>query len=598
MKVFMISKREGIIGLLSLGAFLKAAPDIFWGKLFFQVAPPSPVLQAQVEWHFKGENSALLVWDLGAGLSIQALEASHPLDTFWHDTLNRKVYVYFSSTLQGMAGWIRVKYQGVPRSSGFGSYELKAHATGWCLWTLSQPYGAPDWLFCRDGLSDKVDSLDITLRTPDTLIGVANGRLLADSVDTEGWRWRHFQHRYPIAVYLIAFAVSNYVVQEIPVQTPASSFVLRNYVFPQDTGIARQLSLQFLPYFTWIENKVGPYPFASEDYQQVQIGWRGGMEHQTITFFGSYSLELWAHELAHQWFGDWVTCGSWHDIWLNESFATYLGGCVFEALGSSWWNVWLRGAILRAWTDTIYTVWVEDTTDIFRIFRYTTTYLKGALALHTLRDYLGEEAFWTALRHYLTAQGGGFALTADFAEKVKPYWGATITAAFLDSWIYSPGYPRASFIWENVRSGQYIPLQPYPIRVEGRAILASQDTQGIELDLMVPSVQYAFSEPVLRLEVDPDTLTPYWGFRYAAPSASYLFVGPNPFSEYLFLAPSHKVKQAILYDGLGREIERYVPTSKEMTLLWQLSPLPPGVYILSLIVDEGVVNIPLLRSDR
>jgi aminopeptidase N len=61
-----------------------------------------------------------------------------------------------------------VQYAGEPRSTGFGSFEVKEHATGYVLWTLSQPYGARDWLFCQDDLSDKVDTLSITVETPQT----------------------------------------------------------------------------------------------------------------------------------------------------------------------------------------------------------------------------------------------------------------------------------------------------------------------------------------------------------------------------------------------------------------------------------------------
>ena len=80
-----------------------------------------------------------------------------------------------------------------------------------------------------------------------------------------------------------------------------------------------------------------PYPFRNEKYGHAQFGWGGGMEHTTVSFMtarvsGAYSRSLIAHEMAHQWFGDKITCGSWRDIWLNEGFATYLASLVIENL--------------------------------------------------------------------------------------------------------------------------------------------------------------------------------------------------------------------------------------------------------------------------
>jgi len=555
---------------------------VVWGQLRVQVAPPDSYLRAQVVWHLTGQTEPLMQWDLGAGLRLTQVESSWGIDTFWHDTLARKVWLRFRSVPQGELGWVQVGYEGTPRSSGFGSYEVRAHATGWCLWTLSQPYGAPDWLFCRDGLADKVDSLDFTVVSPPSYLGVANGRLVADSVSAEGWRYRHFRHRYPIAVYLIAFAVSNYVVQEIPVETPYHRFTLRNYVYPQDTATARRLSEQFLPYLRWIEARIGPYPFAAEDYQQVQIGWLGGMEHQTVTFFGSYSLELWAHELAHQWFGDWVTCGSWQDIWLNEAFATYLGGAVYEALERpDLWHLWRHLTVKAAWRDTAHAIWVEDTTDVWRIFSYWTTYAKGAMALDAARRYLGEESFWGGLQAYLRRYGSGFARTADFATVVQAYWGVEATEAFVEGWIYTPGYPKVSLEWGRGGTLLCQPNRPWLLRVPWRAVFPD-DTAWGEVDLLHPST-IGLGLPVARLELDPDTLTLLWAVREVVPSSASVW--PNPFTKGLWvnLADGKEVR---LYDMSGREVTRTI-FIEPFPVFWELAWLTPGPYLLQVDSPHG-----------
>ncbi|GIV25811.1 MAG: hypothetical protein KatS3mg026_1503 [Bacteroidia bacterium] len=149
-------------------------------------------------------------------------------------------------------------------------------------------------------------------------------------------RWKS---RYPIAYYLVAFAVAEYIDYSFyaPIPGAPQPVLVQNYLYNNP---------QTLPYFQdqidttagllrEFSRLYGPYPFWREKYGHMMAPFSGGMEHQTMTTQGFFTFTLTAHELAHQWFGDWVTCASWQDIWLNEGFASYSEYVALQRLGGA-----------------------------------------------------------------------------------------------------------------------------------------------------------------------------------------------------------------------------------------------------------------------
>jgi aminopeptidase N len=150
-----------------------------------------------------------------------------------------------------------------------------------------------------------------------------------------------------------------------------------------------------------------------------------------------------AHEMAHQWFGDYTTLSSWHDIWLNEGFATYMTGLVYEnLLNGFYWPIWKNQQIQRITSSTGGSVYVADTTNILRIFDSRLSYSKGAYLLHMLRWEMGDERFFTGLKSYLNdpSIANGFASQEKFVKHMEAAADTTFTEFFND-WYYGEGYP-------------------------------------------------------------------------------------------------------------------------------------------------------------
>jgi hypothetical protein len=191
------------------------------------------------------------------------------------------------------------------------------------------------------------------------------------------------------------------------------------------------------------------YPFHEEKYGHAQWGWGGGEEHQTMSFVSNFGWTLLSHELAHQWFGDLVTCGSWEDIWLNEGFATYLEGLSRERfLGIDSWNAWKTSRVNTIISQAGGSVKVNDTTSVNRIFNGRLSYSKGAYLLHMLRWKLGEEAFYEGIRNYLYDKEFDYAKTRDLQAHLESTSGQDLREFFAD-WFEGQGYPSYLVTWEQ-----------------------------------------------------------------------------------------------------------------------------------------------------
>jgi aminopeptidase N len=356
---------------------------------------------------------------------------------------------------------VTIYYKGTPGSSGFGSFEQSDHDGAPIVWTLSEPYGASEWWPCKDGLVDKADSLDINITVPSGNRAASNG-LLVDVSENDNEITYHWKHRFPIATYLICLAVTNYVenTQTITFEND-EELLVQNFFFPEDSASAANQLAPLANTMLLYNSLFGDYPFTSEKYGHAQFGWGGGMEHQTMTFVSAFNHELIAHELAHHWFGDKVTCGSWEDIWLNEGFATYLSGLTYEHLfDGAYWMQFKTERISHITGQPDGSVWCDDTTNVSRIFSGRLSYSKGAMILHQLRWVVGDEVFYEAIGNYLNdpQHAYGFAVTDNLQAHFETVYGQSLQWYF-DDWFTGEGYPSFDLEWSQVGENLSVTVQ-------------------------------------------------------------------------------------------------------------------------------------------
>ncbi len=256
----------------------------------------------------------------------------------WNHT-NNIIYIDLSSGLaKGEQIEIEIIYSGSDelRSGGRG---LFLDYNPWTkdraiVYSISQPWSARLWWPCKDYPEDKA-TFDIYLSVPAKIFATSNGTYLGYTEENrwdEPYRRYHWQENYPMATYLFSINAANFVrLDDNWEYAPGETMPITHYVFPEYVEAAEEAFNVTVPMLEYFSSLFGLYPFIDDKYGVVT--WRkqkGAMEHQTLASWATGWIRenhsndwLLAHELAHQWFGNSITCKDWTHIWLSEGFATY-----------------------------------------------------------------------------------------------------------------------------------------------------------------------------------------------------------------------------------------------------------------------------------
>ncbi|MDY0342675.1 MAG: M1 family aminopeptidase [Lentimicrobium sp.] len=496
----------------------------------------------------------------------------------------------------GEALKMEIYFSGWPKNNT--ALLLNKHDTTQILFTLSEPYGCRDWYPGKNDLTEKMDSVVMRFHTLPYRRVAANGLLQAEYV-MDGERITVWKHTYPVAPYLLGFAATNYV-SYVDTAWPAGMPVyIHNYVYPETEALIRTRTAKTIPVMELFSEMFGMYPFAGEKYGHAQMEWGGGMEHQTMSFMGRFDYEIIAHELAHQWFGDCVTTSSWHDIWLNEGFATYLAGLSYEHLFDGYfWPFWKAQNIEFVTSQPGGSVYVQDTTDEDRIFNSRLTYSKGALVLHMLRWVVGDDVFFRACRDYLNASAYGFAGTAQLKETFENVSGMNLTS-FFDDWIYGEGFPSYQVKCDRLINGDYhvdihqttshasVPYfkLPLPLRFYGEG---TDTTFIVEVDSKFVTARVVPGFLVDSVKIDPEMWLISANNKVVVTNEEHpMQLYPNPAGDIISLSYNgNPPLEWHFSDSSGRQFKPGF-TVREGNITFNLQGLAAGLYLLSVIQEEN-----------
>ncbi|HXV12662.1 MAG TPA: M1 family aminopeptidase [Candidatus Krumholzibacteria bacterium] len=349
-----------------------------------------------------------------------------------------RVSVYYSGTPEIGLYWIRPE-KGIPDKR----YEV---------WSQGEGEDNRYWIPCNDYPNDKA-TFEGRFRVAKGYTAISNGTLMGTR-EVGGKTEFHWKLEEPQVSYLIMLAVAEYKVLEQKAGT-----IPLPYVVPpgtDDATILRGYGLtpDMMDYF---EKEIGiPYPFSKYAQVVVQDYIYGGMENTTATVMNMRTLyderaeltrteqNLVAHELAHQWWGDMVTCREWSHMWLNEGFATYYAYLYKEHRDG---DDAFRYQMRQAHNDVIKADDAEPRPMVVDFFNRTDArnnalvYVKGASLLHMLRAYLGDDLYRETIRHYGEENKHDVVETQDLMRAVREVTGENLDW-FFEQWAFLAGHPK------------------------------------------------------------------------------------------------------------------------------------------------------------
>jgi aminopeptidase N len=416
-------------------------------------------IMGSVSHSLKAVDKPLSIVELDAvGMTITGVTRSDRVPVTFSTTAN-KLAIDSSKPIQpNETVTFTVSYEAKPRT-GLQFISDGPDQPARQIWSLSQPISARHWFPCYDAPDDKSTS-EMIITVPQKFTALSNGKLVrTTSNEREGTKTFHWLQDKPHSSYLISLAVAEFV--EVRDGDYKGKPILY-YAVASQAERARE-ALKATPQMMKFFSEVTGFDYPWDKYATV-VAARvpGGMENTSLTIIGDSLLtrqtstgiglgeSVGAHELAHHWFGDLLTCKDWSHIWLNEGFATY-----FDLLFTE--HTRGRETFLRRIVGTQNIGKLMSTSRrrpiVFTEYQHPmamfdqNSYAKGACVLHMLRYTLGDDLWWKGIRHYVKKHAYQNVDTDDFRRAMEEATGRDLKW-FFDQWLYKTGYPLFRIAWK------------------------------------------------------------------------------------------------------------------------------------------------------
>jgi aminopeptidase N len=421
-------------------------------------------------------------------VDLAILSASSSESGLTHQVTEKEVVLTFSPAIPpGRDASVTLDYSAEPvRGLYFRTESMGYEATH--LWTQGEPTESRHWFPSFDHPVEKFTS-EVTCRLPAGMVALSNGRQVSAETGTGGltsYRWLQDKPHVSYLITLVAGKLSK-------IESKHRDIPLEFWTTPKEQPQAANSFRHTARMMEFFEKETGvPYPWAKYGQVAVQDYHWGGMENTSLTTLNHRTLfdadtenlfhsdSLVAHELAHQWFGDLVTCRDWSDIWLNEGFATYYDWLWqgdhegHDALNQALWDA--AKGILANTNETRGVVW-RKFNEPGEMFNYL-AYPKGAWVLHMLRCQTGPDLYRKAIQTYLERHAYNSVGTDQLRAVFEESTGRSFER-FFDQWLNGAGAPAldVSYSWDekaklakvNVKQTQKIteesPLFQFPLSV-------------------------------------------------------------------------------------------------------------------------------------
>ena len=419
------------------------------------------------------------------------------------------VNIFFDSPLPlGVQENVTISYEGIPADGLIIDKNKFHHRT---FFGDNWPNRAHNWIPCNDHPADKA-SVEFIVTAPDHYQAIANGTLVEESNLSGHLKLTHWQEELVLPTKVMVIGVADFAVQ---LDSTINCVPVTSWVFPEnrDSGFAEYaISKKILPFY---ENYIGPYPYKKLANVQSRTRF-GGMENAGNIFYYENSVaidsfqskknrsieELFAHETAHQWFGDEASESDWPHLWLSEGFATYMTHLYME---------------YSYGTDTLKKSMKHDRDEVIAFYKKRKTpvvdtssgnnlmqllndnsYQKGSWVLHMLRRKLGDKIFQKGIQTYYASYMGKNASTDDFMHTMENVSKQNLEV-FFKQWLYTPGHPILEVKWkydENKKRVEIVVSQtqdfifqfPLQLAVQGgnHSAFKTIDISGKTTNMTVP----------------------------------------------------------------------------------------------------------------